>query len=385
MTSPLPLSGILVADFTRVLAGPLCTQMLSDFGARVVKIERPGSGDETRRWGPPFVNGVSTYFLAVNRGKESVAVDLRSPAGQKVVRELIRRADVVVDNFLPSQRSALRLTSRHVRALNRRVIHCSITGYDRKSSEADQPGYDLLAQAESGLMSITGDPGGDPMKVGVALADVLTAHHACGAITAALVGRAASGKGATLEISLFGSSIASLVNVSQAALATGKNAGRYGNAHASIVPYALFHASDRPLVIGVGTDRHFTQLCRSVLCLDEMASDARFTTNRARVEHRTELVGIIATVVATKPARVWTDRCRKAGVPAAIVRSVSEAMTSDEARDMTVDLQHPIAGPYRALLHPARLDGKRLRRTSPPPTLGQHTAAVLRELGFDDD
>ncbi|HZF72815.1 MAG TPA: CoA transferase, partial [Gemmatimonadaceae bacterium] len=227
------LSGIVVADFSRVLAGPLCTQLLADAGARVIKIEEPLRGDETRHWGPPWAGDVSAYFLSINRNKESIALDLKR--GGDVAREIIERADVVVDNFLPPQRRALKLD--RIRKINRRVVHCIISGYDSDTADADAPGYALLAEAGAGLMSITGEADGTPMKVGVALSDVLTAHYAFGAIVTALYG----GKGATLEISLFAATLASLANVAQNALVTGNEAKRYGNEHPSIVPYQLFH------------------------------------------------------------------------------------------------------------------------------------------------
>jgi crotonobetainyl-CoA:carnitine CoA-transferase CaiB-like acyl-CoA transferase len=216
-----PLRGLLVVDFSRVLAGPLCTQLLADSGARVIKIEEPGRGDETRRWGPPFRDGVSAYFLSVNRNKQSMTLNLQSAAGRRIARKLMARADVVVENFLPAQKSSLRFPDP--RRANRRVIHCTIAGFDRDTPDGDTPGYDLLAQAGSGLMAITGDPGGDPMKVGVALADVLTAHHAFGAICAALAGRGAEGTGCNIEISLFAATAASLVNVAQNVLMTGRS------------------------------------------------------------------------------------------------------------------------------------------------------------------
>src|SRR5207248_1181551 len=275
-----PFEGLVVADFSRVLAGPLCTQMLADAGARVIKVEEPRLGDETRRWGPPFVNGISAYFLSVNRNKESVGINIKTAEGLEIVRRLIERADVMVDNFLEDQRASLlpRIPSR--------AIHCRISGYDSDTPEANAPGYDLLAQAASGLMSITGEPQSDPIKVGVALSDVLTAHYAFGAIAAALFKREQTGEGSALEISLFGATVASLVNVAQNVLLTRKEAGRFGNAHPSIVPYQLFHASDRPFALGVGTDRHFALLCTRVLGRPELSEDERFVTNAARSEER---------------------------------------------------------------------------------------------------
>lgn len=375
---PAPLEGILVADFSRVLAGPLCTQLLADEGARVIKVEDPLRGDETRRWGPPFVRGVSTYFLAVNRGKESLALDLRSGEGRELARALIERADVVVDNFLPSQREALGLAD--VLSIRPRAVHCSITGFDPDTAEAETPGYDLLAQAGGGLMAITGEPEGEPFKIGVALSDVLTAHYAHGAICAALVARERTGRGARIEVSLFGSTVASLVNVGQAVLATGEEARRYGNAHPSIVPYQLFHAADRPFALGGGTDRHFAALCERVIRRAELAADPRFADNPARVANRDALVALLESVFRTRKAAEWVRRCRKAGIPCSLVQAPLEALRGEAARPLVASVEHPVVGAYAAIRNPVRLDGERLPMRSAPPQLGQHTAAIRAEL-----
>ncbi|MGZ7041115.1 MAG: CaiB/BaiF CoA transferase family protein [Thermoanaerobaculia bacterium] len=372
-----PLDGILVADFSRVLAGPLCTQLLSDFGARVIKIEEPVRGDETRRWGPPFLGDVSTYFLSVNRGKESLTLDLSR--GNDVVERLLDRADVVVDNFLPRQRARL---LGDIRKRHPRIVHCSIAGYDSDTPLANTSGYDLLAQAESGLMSITGEADGDPMKVGVALADVLTAHHAFGAICAALAGREKSGEGTSIEVSLFSSTISSLVNVAQGALATRKEARRYGNEHASIVPYQVFHGSDRPFAVGAGTDRHFEALCCEVIDQPDLATDRRFATNAARVKNRRVLIPMLEDIFRGERAAKWVARCRRAAIPAALVRGVREALQSPEAQRLIGSIEHPQIGSYEALRSPARLGGERPPLGSAPPELGQHTDAILKQLGY---
>lgn len=375
---PLPLDGVLVADFTRVLAGPLCTQLLADEGARVIKVEEPSGGDETRRWGPPFVGAISTYFLSVNRNKESLALDLRSREGAALARELVARADVVIDNFLPHQRQALGLGE--VVSLNPGAIHCSIGGFDSDSPEADTPGYDLLSQAGAGLMAITGDADGDPAKVGVALTDVLTAHYAHGAILAALFARERTGRGARLEVSLFGATVASLVNVAQAALATGQEAKRFGNAHPSIVPYQIFRGSDRPFAVGGGTDRHFRMLCERVLDLPDLAADPRFATNAARVENREELGALLDAAFGTREAVTWVDRCRKASIPVSLVRGPLEALRSPEARGLVTLVEHPVLGSYETVANPVRFDGERLPVRSAPPALGEHTGSIEAEL-----
>lgn len=370
MTTQLPLDGLLVADFSRVLAGPLCTQLLADEGARVIKVESP-DGDETRRWGPPFLDGVSTYFLSVNRNKESIVLDLRNDGG--IARRLIERADVLVDNFLPPQREALGLGD--VLAINPRAIHCSIGGFDSDTAEANTPGYDLLAQAGAGLMSITGEADGDPAKIGVALADVLTAHHAHGAICAALYAREQTGRGARLEVSLFSSTLASLVNVAQGALATGREAARYGNAHPSIVPYQVFHASDRVFALGGGTERHFRLLCERVIERPELAADERFATNSARVANRAALVPLLEEIFRTRDAATWIERCRAAAIPVSLVQGVLEALRSEPARPLIGSI-----GGVEMVRHPVRFDGARLPLRAAPPLLGEHTEAVVNEL-----
>ena len=369
LADALPLRGILVADFSRVLAGPLCTQLLADEGARVIKVEEPQRGDETRRWGPPFHGDTSTYFLSINRNKESLAIDLRTEEGAALARKLVERADVIVENFLPAQRAAL------LPEIGEGKIHCSITGYDADTPDASTPGYDLLAQAGGGLMSITGEVDGDPMKTGVALSDVITAHYAHGAICAALFARERSGHGARIEVSLFGATLASLVHVAQAALSTGEEALRYGNAHPSIVPYQLFHAADREFALGSATDRHFRLLCECVIERPELAIDERFATNAKRVVNRGVLVPMLDRIFRTRPAEEWVARCRDVAIPCSLVQGVLEALRSENGRVLVAN-----AGAYETVLHPVRFDGERLPIRSAAPALGEQTAALTREI-----
>ena len=382
MKTSLPLHGIVVADFSRVLAGPLCTMLLADLGARVIKIEEP-RGDETRRWGPPFVQGESAYFLSVNRNKESITINLKTREGRAVARRIVERADVVVDNFRRAQREKFGLTVRSIRRINRRAICCTITGFDPDGPDADLPGYDLLAQAAGGLMSITGPADGEPSKVGVALADVLTGHYAYGAICAALFARERSGRGEAIEVSLFGSTVASLVNVAQNYLVTGAEAKRYGNAHASIVPYQTFHAADRMFALAVATDRHFEVFCRDVLGEPELSADRRYRTNASRVKNRKTLVAKLEARFRTRRARGWVSRCREVGIPAALVRGIREVFAEDPSLQSVI--RHTGVGDLALVRSPLRFSGRRLSIALPPPRLGEQTGRILRELGYAMD
>lgn len=373
----LPLHGLVVADFTRILAGPLCTMMLGDAGARVIKIEEP-AGDETRRWGPPFVEGESAYFLSVNRNKESIALDLKSGEGLAVARKLIVRADVVIENFLPPQRKKFGLEPRQIRRINPRAIVASIVGFSSDGPEAGLPGYDLLAQAAGGLMWITGERDGPPMKAGVALADVLAAHWVHGAILTALMERERTGRGSSLEISLLGSMISSLINVAQAALVTGKEAGRFGNEHPSIVPYQLFHARGGELVIAIASDRHWKSFCTGVLEDEKLGRDSRFLTNADRVRRRDELLPMLEARIQLRRRSEWIRRCRNHGIPAAAVKGPREVLRD---RTLVETVTHSSIGPLDMVRTPVRGSSRRSIRR-PPPLLGESTDAILRELGY---
>jgi crotonobetainyl-CoA:carnitine CoA-transferase CaiB-like acyl-CoA transferase len=370
------LNDLLVADFSRILAGPLCTMLLGDAGARVIKIEEP-RGDETRRWGPPFLGGESTYFLSVNRNKESVVLDLKSAEGLDAARRLIARADVVVENFKPADRARFGLERSAVHQQNPRAILCSISGFDADDRDAGLPGYDLLAQAAGGLMTITGTDDGPPVKVGVAISDILTAHYAHGAILSALHARTNSGLGDAIEVSLFGSTVASLANVAQAWLVTGEEPLRYGSAHPSIVPYQAFEASDRSFVLAVATDPHFSLLATEVLERPGLATDPRYQTNAARVENRRSLLPELARVFSTRRAAEWVGACRSLGIPAALVERFDEIFS----RPIIDTVEHPSIGQLAQVRSPVRSAAGRPAGL-PPPRLGEHTRAVLEELGL---
>jgi crotonobetainyl-CoA:carnitine CoA-transferase CaiB-like acyl-CoA transferase len=379
-----PLEGIRVVDLSRVLAGPYCTMTLADLGADVVKVERPGEGDETRAWGPPYDGGEATYFLAVNRGKRSVALDLKDPEGLAAVRALVRRADVVIDNFRAGAAERLGLGPAAMRADNPGLVHCSITGFGSARQPETRAGYDFVVQAESGLMSITGEPGGPPAKVGVAVVDVLCGLNAATGILAALTRRERTGEGEHLEVSLLDSALAALVNVAQAALSTGEEATRHGNAHPSIVPYEPFEAADAWIAVAAPNDRLWAALC-AVVGREDVVDDPRFATNDLRVRHRTDLVPLLAAAFRGRPADEWLALLEQRGVPAGKVRGVREAFAAAAAAGdpATVEVEHPTAGRLSLARSPLRLASAPTSPTLPPPLLGEHTEAVLREAGFD--
>jgi crotonobetainyl-CoA:carnitine CoA-transferase CaiB-like acyl-CoA transferase len=369
-----PLAGVRVVDLSRVLAGPYCTMVLADLGADVVKVERPGEGDETRTWGPPFAGGEAAYFLSVNRNKRSVAIDLKDPDGRALALDLCARADVVIENFRPGGAERLGLDAATVRTMNLGVVYCSITGFGPDDPRA---GYDFIVQAESGLMAVTGEPDGEPTKVGVALLDVLTGLHAATAILAALRRRDATGDGEHVELSLLDSAFASLVNVAQNSLVTESEPGRYGNAHASIVPYEPYRTTDGWIAVAAANDGLFVRLCDVLEC-PELAADPRFATNERRVRHRAQLGAILGPIFARRPAEEWAAELTAAGVPAGKIRGVREAL---RAAGAPIAVTHPTAGTLELVPPPARFASAQPRAPQPPPLLGQHTAEVLSELG----
>jgi crotonobetainyl-CoA:carnitine CoA-transferase CaiB-like acyl-CoA transferase len=363
-----------VLDLSRVLAGPYCTMLLADLGADVVKVERPGEGDETRTWGPPYSGGEAAYFLSVNRGKRSIAVDLGRPEGQGIVRRLARSSDVVLENFRRGTATRLGVGYEDLERDNPRLVYCSISGFGGRGVAA-RPGYDFVVQAESGLMAITGDPGGPPTKVGVAVVDVLTGYAAATSILAALTARAETGRGARLEVSLLDSALSALVNVAAAALVTGAEPQRFGNAHPSIVPYQTFDAADGVLAVAAANDGLFRRLC-DVLGRPELADDERFRTNPLRVDHREALVPELERAFSSRPAAEWLEKLAAAGVPAGKVRGVLDALAA-AVGSFTVD--HPTAGRLPLVVSPVAPSDP---EPSPPPLLGQHTREVLAEHGW---
>jgi crotonobetainyl-CoA:carnitine CoA-transferase CaiB-like acyl-CoA transferase len=367
-----PLEGLLVADFSRVLAGPFATMLLGDLGADVVKVEHPTGGDETRGWGPPWYGDHSTYYLAVNRNKRSVALDLKTDAGRRAARALATRADVLVENFKAGAAERLGLPFEEVARDNPGLVWCSISGFGRGPG-AELPGYDFLVQAMSGLMSITGPARGEPTKVGVALVDVLTGLYAFGGVLAALVERDRTGRGQRVEVSLLGSALASLVNQASSYLCTGRPPRAMGNRHPSITPYETLATADRPLVVAVGNDGQFARLCR-VLGLPEAATDPRFATNADRVANRDALAELLERALAARGAADWVAALSEAGVPCGLVNDVGEAFALAERLGL-----EPVAtaGGVPQVANPIRLSSAPASYRLAPPALGEHTAEVL--------
>ena len=376
----LPLQGLKVLDLSRILAGPFCCQILGDLGANVVKVERPGTGDDTRGWGPPFVEpeGPSAYYLSCNRSKRSLALDLSAPAGRAVLHDLIRWADVLLENFLPDSAARLGLSPADLQQLNPQLVSCSISGYGRTGPMSQVPGYDLVIQAASGLMAITGEPEGRPMKVGVAICDVITGLYAAISVLSGLHARRQATDETpawAFDLSLLDCSLASLVNVAQGALLTGNRPRRFGNAHPHIVPYESFATSDGHLVLAIGNDRQFAHFAAAV---DQPAwsADPRFSTNSARVQHRDELIPLLQTLFSQRSTSTWRELLTAHDIPHGPVHTLDELFSHPQtsARQM---LAQPADEPYPLLGSPIHWHAEPPRTPAAPPTLGQHTDEIL--------
>lgn len=375
------LQGLRVLDLTRILAGPLCTMMLGDMGADVIKIEPPGSGDDTRTWGPPFAERESAYFLGINRNKRSITLNMAMKPGQEVLAKLIAQCDVLVENFKVGTLEKWGFSDEWLQANAPRVIRCSITGYGSTGPKAGLPGYDFILQAESGLMSICGDPGGAPMKYGVAIVDICTGMLACNSILGALQARHATGRGQHVEVSLFDSSLAMLANVASNHLVSGRDARRFGNGHPNIVPYTAYAVQDGMIAVAVGNDGQFAKFA-TVLDHPEWAKDARYATNPDRVTNRDTLDSAIEGILTTRSAEQWLEKLTSAGIPCGKINSVAEALGSEHARarEMVRTVQHPTAGEVKMLGIPFRFSDTPASIRRAPPTLGQHTEQVLRDV-----
>jgi len=378
------LDGLRVLDLTRILAGPLCTMMLGDMGADVIKVEPPGTGDDTRTWGPPFVEGEAAYFLGLNRNKRSVTLNMAVSAGQAILAALICKSDVLVENFKVGTLEKWGFTNAWLEANAPRMIRCSITGYGANGPKGGLPGYDFILQAESGLMSITGPKDGPPTKHGVALVDVCTGMLASNAILGALQARHATGRGQHLELSLYESSLFMLANVAANYLAAGRDGGRYGNGHPSIVPYTTYEASDAMMAVAVGNDAQFARFAAAI-GHPEWAQDERFIKNKDRVAHRELLDGMIAGTLKTGAAQAWVDQLKAAGVPCGRINSVKQAFDDPHtaARGMVEEVEHPTLGTLKVIGTPFKFSDTPTSVRRAPPLLSQNTDEILHgDLGF---
>jgi crotonobetainyl-CoA:carnitine CoA-transferase CaiB-like acyl-CoA transferase len=382
------LDGILVVELTEALAGPYCAMMMGDFGAQVIKVERPGVGDQSRTWGPPFVGTESAYFLATNRNKRSITLNYNDPTGAEVLHRLVAKADVFICNQ-PSLASLQRrgIDPATLRGKHPRLIYCAISGYGHTGPRAGQPGYDILAQAEAGVMSFTGDADGAPMRFPVAIADMTTGMYAAMGILAALYARERTGKGDFLDLALFDSQLTWLINIGSNFLNAGESPSRWGNAHGSIVPYQLFQGGDgRSFVLAVGTNAAWQRLLQVLNLEKDLGSDPRFATNADRTHHREVLVPLLQKHFALLPTATWVSRLMAANIPAAPIQTVGEALSDPQtlSRALVVEIEHPTLKTVRSIANPIRLENQPMVYRFPPPLLGEHNRQILRELGFSD-
>ncbi len=377
----LPLQGVRILDFTRVLAGPFCSMMLADLGADVIKIESPQIGDETRAWGAPWVGDskdrISAYFASVNRNKRSMTLNLKNPHAQHIAKKLALKSHIIIENFKIGQMEGFGLDYESLSSKNPALVYCSITGFGQTGDFRDRPGYDFVLQAMTGLMSITGEKNGTPHKVGVAVADVFTALFACNAIQAGLRYAEKTGIGQFIDMSLYDSQLVALVNVASNVLISGKDAGRYGNQHANIVPYQTFSASDGDFVVAVGNDRQFGAMC-AVLGIPLMAQDPRFATNPARLAHREELITTLSTIFITQPVSHWVMSLLAVDVPAGEIYTVQQALNLPHTHQREMVMPMGIEN-AQMLASPMHLTHTPPAYYLPPPRLGEHTDQILTD------
>ncbi len=377
-----PLEGVRVLDLSRVFAGPLCGQVLADFGADVIKVEHPGRGDDTRDWGMRIGKTETTYYNSMNRNKRSITVDLQTPEGVKIIHSLLPQCDVVIQNFKTGGAEKLGLGYEQLKAIKPDLIYCSVSGYDSSGPEAKRPGYDLVIQAEAGLMAINGEAGQPPLKFGVAAVDMMTGMYAAQAVLAALFRRERTGKGRHIEMALYDCGLMITGYYGLDALLLGHDPQRYGNAHPSIVPYGMYDAADGPLIIGVGNNAQFDKFCRQVVQRPDIVEDPRFATNVERAKNRLVLGPMLKELIASFPRDVLLERLSAAGIPCGKVAGLHEALTSERTRrgGLLQEMPHPVAGTTHVFAPPYRLDGQRLPIRNAPPTLGAATRDVLQQL-----